>query len=161
MGSAEKEADYAAKWSDWHHRLEELLTEVDHLAASEADRDVVRVMRQDIATYDEALRKVLAAIHAGELKTPQEANNAFSAHKDTIRRLEDTAMEFATRHSEAMHGLDRVVADATSHSLWLMVGVILVGFTASIIIGFLITRSITGPIQQVVEVAEQVAEGDL
>jgi methyl-accepting chemotaxis protein len=161
MGNAEKEAEYLAKWTDWHHRTEELISEVDRLVTTDADREAIRVIRQDVAAYDEALQKVLSAVRAGELKTPQEANQAFSAHKDTIRRLEDTAMEFATRRSNDMLALDRTVADATSHSLWLMVGVIVLGFVASIVIGFLITRSITAPIQQVVEVAEQVAEGNL
>jgi len=161
MGNAEREAEYAAKWNDWHHQTEELITEVDRLVTADADREALRVIRQDVATYEEALQKVLSGIRACDFKTPQEANQAFSNHKDTIRRLEETAMEFATRHSEAMHGLDRAVADATSHSIWLMVGVIILGFVASIVIGFLITRSITGPIQKVVEVSEQVAEGDL
>ncbi len=161
MGSPEKEAEYGAKWNEWHQKLGQLLNEVERLATSDADRESVRVMRQDAATYDEALQKVLAGIRAGSLKTPQEANNAFSVHKETIRRLEETVDEFALKHSSAMQGLDRAVNDTTSHSAWLMVAVILLGFTASIVIGFFITRSITAPIQQAVEVAELVAEGDL
>jgi methyl-accepting chemotaxis protein len=161
MGNAEKEAEYAAKWSDWHQRLAEQLADVERIATSEADHDTVRVMRQDAALYDEALQKVLGAVRAKTLTTPQDANNSFAAHKDTIRQLEETANEFATRHSSAMQGLDRAVADSTSRNGWLMITVIALGIAASILIGFFITRSIIGPIQQVVEVAEQVAEGDL
>jgi methyl-accepting chemotaxis protein len=161
MGNAEKEADYSAKWSDWHQRLQQQLTEVDRLATADADHETVRVMRQEAAAYDEALQKVLASVRAGTLKTPQDANDAFSTHKDTIRRLEESANDFAVRHSNAMQGLDRVVAEATSRNGWLMITVIIFGCAGSIVIAFLISRSITGPIQQAVEVAEQVAEGDL
>jgi methyl-accepting chemotaxis protein len=161
MGNADKEADYAVKWNDWHHRLADRLSEVDRLATLEADRETVRTMRQDAATYEEGLQKILSGVRAGTITTPQDANNAFSTHKDTIRRLEETASDFAIRHSNAMQGLSRVVTDATSHSAWLMIAVIVTGFTLSIVIGFLITRSITVPLAKAVEVAEQVSEGDL
>ncbi|HLK90463.1 MAG TPA: methyl-accepting chemotaxis protein [Polyangia bacterium] len=161
LASAEKEAEYLAKWTDWRQRLEQQLSEIERLSGAEADRDSVRVMRQDAALYDEALQKVLGAVRAKTLTTPQDANTAFAAHKDTVRQLEETANELAFRHSNAMQGLDRAVADSTSRNAWLMIIVIAFGGAASILIGFFITRSITGPIQQAVAVAEQVAEGDL
>jgi methyl-accepting chemotaxis protein len=161
IGNAEKEAEYATKWSDQQKRLHERLAEVDRLTTSEVDHEAVRAMRQDATIYEEALQKVIARLKAGELTTPQEANGALSAHKDTIRRLEDNANDFATRHSKSMAALDRVVTDATSHSAWLMVTVIVIALFFSIVVGLFITRSITLPIKQAVEVAERVADGDL
>ena len=38
----------------------------------------------------------------GRSKTPQEANAAIAAYKDEIRRLEETAYDFAMKHSKAM-----------------------------------------------------------
>src|SRR6185436_15128603 len=57
--------------------------------------------------------------------------------------------------------IDKQVTEATSHSAWVMVTVIIIAFAFSIIVGFFITRSITGPIRQAVEAAERVAEGDV
>src|SRR5262249_12415984 len=131
------------------------------LSTSDADHEAVRAMRIDLATYEDALQKVLAQIRAGDVTTPQGANEVLTVHKDAIRRLEDTAFEFATRHSKAMATIDKQVSEATSHSVWIMVTVILIALGFSIIVGFLITRSITVPLKQAVEAAERVSEGDL
>jgi methyl-accepting chemotaxis protein len=161
MGNAEKEADYAIKWNDWSKRLGDRLNELERLTTSDSDREAVRMMRRDAASYQEALERVLTAVRAGQITTPQEANNTFASHKDTIRRLEENAGDLATRHATAMQSLDRVVADGASRTGWLMIAVIVLGIVASSVIGVVITRSITIPLEQAVAVAEQVAEGDL
>jgi len=161
MGNAEKEAEYFTKWSDQKNKLGEALADVDRLATSEVDRETVRAMSKDVATYDEALQKVLAQVRGGAIVTPQEANITLSAHKDTIRSLEEGAYEFAAKHSRAMAALDKTVSDATSHSIWIMVTVIVIALAFSVVVGFLITRSITGPMRQAVEAAERIAEGDV
>jgi methyl-accepting chemotaxis protein len=161
MGNAEKEAEYVAKWTDQKTKLHEALADVDHLATSEADRDTARTMSQDATAYEEALQKVLGHVRAGAIVTPQEANVELSVHKDTIRALEEGAHEFAAKHSRAMAALDKTVSDATSHSIWIMVTVIVIALVFSVVVGFFITRSITGPMRQAVAAAERVAEGDL
>jgi methyl-accepting chemotaxis protein len=161
MGNAEKEAEYFAKWSDQKKKLHDALDDVDHLATAEADHDAARAMRADATAYEEALSKVISQVRVGSLVTPQDANGALAAHKDTIRSLEESAHEFATKHSKAMAALDKAVSDSTARTAWIVMTVIMMALAFSIIVGLFITRSITGPIRQAVEVAERVAEGDV
>jgi methyl-accepting chemotaxis protein len=161
IGNAEKEAEYLAHWTQHQKELHEDLANVERLATTETDRDVVRAMRADVVVYEEAMQKVLGRMRAGEITTPQAGNEAIASHKDAIRRLEETAYEFASRHSKTMTALDKQVSETTSHGAWIMLTVIIVAFSFSLIVGFLITRSITGPLKRAVEAAERVAEGDV
>jgi methyl-accepting chemotaxis protein len=161
MGDAEREADYFAKWSDQKKRLHDGLDEVDRLATAEADHEAARAMREDGAAYEEALAKVISQVRVGSIATPQDANRALAAHKDTIRSLEERASDFASRHSKAMASLDKTVTDAAARMTWIVISVILAALAFSIIVGILITRSITIPIRQAVDAAERIAEGDV
>ncbi len=161
LGNAEKEADYLARWTDQRTRLHEALTGAEGVPAlAEIDREALRVMKREADGYEEALHKVLAQIRAGAITTPQDANVAMSAHKDTIRSLEERAAEFGTRHASVMEPLTKMVDEANAHIFWMLVTV-LVAILTCIMIGFFITRSITGPLRQAVEAADRVAEGDI
>jgi methyl-accepting chemotaxis protein len=161
IGSAEKEADYLAKWKDQMKRLDERLDELEKLTQAEADRDTVRAMRKDANTYNEGFQKVVAEVRDGKVKTSQEANVAIFDVKDEIRRLEDTAYEFSTKHSKAMEALNPVLVESVRRTVSIMLTVILAALVLTVFAGVFITRSITTPLAEAVRVAEQVAQGDL
>jgi methyl-accepting chemotaxis protein len=161
IGSAEKEADYLAKWKDQKKRLDERLDELEKLIQTDADRDIVRSMRKDANVYEEGFQKVIAQIREGAVKTAQEANVAIGPYKDEIRRLEETAYEFGTKHSKAMEALNPVLIENVRRTLSIMLTVILAALVLTVFAGIVITRSITAPLAEAVKVAEQVAEGDL
>ncbi len=160
IGSAEKEADYLAKWQDQFNRLSERLDVLDGLA-TDVDKETIKVMRKDAATYDEGFKKVLGLIKAGLVKTAQEANTAIGEYKDEVRRLEDTAYEFAGKHSDRLKTLDDVVAASVRSTLATMLMIMAAALALSASIGILIGRGITLPIQQAVRIAEKIAEGDV
>lgn len=160
ISSAEAQADYLVKWEDQFKRLDERLDVLDKLASTE-DKAVVASMRQDAQTYEQGFKRVLAQIKAGRLKTTQEANDAMAEVKDVVRRLEDTAYEFAGKHSDRMATLDGVVADRVRSTVATMLMIMTGALLASAFIGVVIGRSITVPLQQAVDVAEKVAEGDV
>jgi methyl-accepting chemotaxis protein len=161
IGSAEKEADYLAKWKDQMKRLDERLDELEKLTQADADRDTVRAMRKDANTYNEGFQKVVAEVRDGKVKTSQEANVAIFDVKDEIRRLEDTAYEFSTKHSKAMEALNPVLVESVRRTVSIMLTVILAALVLTVFAGVFITRSITTPLAEAVRVAEQVAQGDL
>jgi methyl-accepting chemotaxis protein len=160
IGDAEKEAHYLSLWTDNQKQVHEALSDVERLATLDGDHESVRSMRADVGIYEEAMHQVLSQMRAKSITTPQAANEAITVHKNAIRRLEETAIELASRHSRALTTLDKEVTDSTSHSAWLMVTVIIVAIGFSLVVGLFITRSITSPIRQAVEAAERVAEGD-
>ncbi len=161
IGNAEKEAEYLDKWTEQKQGLDESLAALDKLVQSDGDRDTVRSMRADAASYEEGFHKVLAAMREGTVKTPQDANAAIGPFKEEIRRLETTAAEFAQKHSNAMQALDAVVATNVKRTLAIMFTVMAAALALTAFAGVVITRSITTPLAAAVKVAEQVAEGDL
>jgi methyl-accepting chemotaxis protein len=161
IGNAEKEAEYLNKWTEQKQGLDESLAALDKLVQNDGDRDTVRSMRADAASYEEGFHKVLAAMRGGTVKTPQDANAAIADSKDEIRRLEATAAEFALKHSNAMQALDAVVATNVKRTLAIMFTVMAAALLLTAFAGAVITRSITTPLAAAVKVAEQVAEGDL
>jgi methyl-accepting chemotaxis protein len=160
IGTPEKEADYSAKWEDQAKRLHERLEVLDGLTTG-ADKDVVKSMQKDAAAYEAGFKKVQGLIAAGKVKTPQEGNVAIGEFKEEVRRLEDTAYDFANKHSEAMQTLDDAVLDHMKSTVGTMLSIMAVAFALSALIGVFIGRGITLPIQQAVKIAEQVAEGDV
>jgi methyl-accepting chemotaxis protein len=159
--SAEKQAEYLAKWNDQHERLKERLQVLERLVSEKADREAVESIRKDLADYEAGFSKVIAQIKAGAIKTPEEGNRAITPFKDEIRRLEQTAYDLAMRRSEQMEGLKGDAARQLQRTTALIVAVILLAIGLSVGVGLSITRSITGPVLQVVEVAELIAQGDL
>jgi len=156
-----KRDEYVDKWKDQQHRLEERLQELDHLLAGSADREVVAVMRKDMAAYDGGFAKVLEQIKKGQIRTPAKANAAITPYKDEIRRLEETAYEFALKRSAAMQARRDDVARQVARTTGLMLAAVGLAMALSAVVGLVITRSITRPILGVVDAAERLGRGDL
>jgi methyl-accepting chemotaxis protein len=161
MGSADKEADYLTKWKDQKKRLEDRLDELEKLVQNEVDRDTVRTMRRDAASYEEGFQKVLVQVREGAVKTPQEANAAIMPFKDPIHRLEETAYEFANKHSKAMESVDPQLGESVRRTNAIVFSVILAALVLAGLAGVVITRSITTPLAQALRVAERVGAGDV
>jgi len=161
IGNAEKETEYLDKWTEQKQALDDSLGALEKIARTEGDRETVRSMRADATAYEEGFNKVLAAMREGKLKTPQEANVAIGPVKDEVRRLESTAAEFAMKQSNTMQTLDDVVAANLKRTLVIMITVVAAALILTVVAGVVITRSITTPLAAAVQVAEQVAEGDL
>ncbi len=161
IGSPEKEADYLAKWKDEKKRLEERLDELERLAQNETDRETVRSMRRDANAYEDGFQKVMGQIRDGAVKTPQEANAAIMPFKDPIHNLEETAYDFANKHSKGMATVETTMAESVRRTNSIIFGVILVALVLTGGAGVVITRSITAPLAQAMKVAERVGAGDV
>jgi methyl-accepting chemotaxis protein len=161
LGSAEKEAEYLAKWEDQGQRLKERLDVLAGLVTADADKAAVASMRKDMTTYEEGFRRVVALVKAGQVKTAADANAAIDASKDEVRRLEETAYTFANENSEVLSKLDGVVAATVKTTVSLILAIMAAAIGASAVVGLMIGRGITGPIQQAVRAAEAIAEGDV
>jgi methyl-accepting chemotaxis protein len=160
VGDAEKEAHYLTLWQDNQKQVHDALADVEKYALSDGDHDTARAMRADLGVYEEAMQQIITQLRAKDITTPQGGNEAITAHKNVIRRFEETAMELASHHAKGFTALDKEVTDSTSHSAWLMITVIIIALGFSLVVGLFITRSITAPLRQAVEAAERVAEGD-
>jgi methyl-accepting chemotaxis protein len=161
VGSAEKVAEYLAKWKDQRDRLLERLAVLDSLETEDSGKAAIRSMRADLATYEQGFNRVLALIDQGKVKTAPEGNAAIADVKDEIRRLEQTAYDYAGRHSERMAAQAPVVAAQISRSLTIALLALAIALVTGVALSLLIARSITTPLLTAVRAANQVAEGDV
>lgn len=158
VSDKEKVREYAAKWQDAQREAADDVERLTKLVSRE-DADAIRTMRTDLATYTTGFEGVLRGINENTITTADAANEAISRYKDDIRRLDATAAEFARKNVEAMNAKGATVLEAerrTRTAMWVIciAGVIIVFFLT-----IAITRSITAPILEVVELAKKLAEG--
>jgi methyl-accepting chemotaxis protein len=161
IGSAEEEAGYVAKWDGQRKDLTDRLTILDTLITADDDKEAVRTMGAEAATYEDAFKKAIGLIREGKIKTPEEGNQFMVPFKDPIHKMEATANDFALKHSKALATLDQVVSTNARWTVVVMVLIMVMAFGISVIIGFVISRGVTGPIQLAVDVAEKLAQGEV
>ena len=140
-------------------RISDLQPQVEVLLAGEAAKDLyaqVAVKRKD---YLEARKSVLDKRQAGDAAGARELMKtrmlpAVDAYVGSIRALSD--------HYETEVARDATAADASAiHSAQMLLAFSAAGAVLALLAAWLITRSITGPIQEAVGTARRVADGDL
>ena len=140
-------------------QAEALQAEVDANLLNEKVRVYLNRAKEARAAYDAAREAVLQAKLAGDAVQLEQAYHVrfVPQARDFAAALE----EFATRQSTATAGVgERILASYAETRIILLVLAI-----AAVLLGagcaLFITRSITTPLRQAVEVAERVASGDL
>jgi methyl-accepting chemotaxis protein len=153
--------EYVDKWTDQQRRLVERLQELDHLLAGSPDREVVVSMRKDMNAYDSGFTSVVVQIKKDQIRTPVKANEAITPYKEEIRRLEETAYDFAVKRSEAMQARRDEIGRQMARTTGLMLAAVGLAMALAALVGLVITRSITRPILEVVAAAERIGRGDV
>src|SRR5260370_5824023 len=149
---------YAAKWDGQRQKLREVFTELEKFQLSADDKASLRSMREDLDVYEGGYTKVLGMIQDGKLRSPQECNAKINEYKDSIHRLEDLATELTNRHAEVLVPAVTEIAKTTTTTLVIFS---LVSIFVSVVVTLIISRGITKPIQDVLEVVENISAGDL
>jgi methyl-accepting chemotaxis protein len=155
---AQVRSQYTAKWDAQRQKLRDVFAELERFQLSADDKASLRSMREDLDIYETGYTKVLSLIQEGKLHTPQECNAKINEYKDSIHRLEDLATELTNRHAEVMVPMVTEIAKTTTTTL---VTFSLASIFVSILVTLVISRGITSPIQEVVEVVERISSGDL
>jgi methyl-accepting chemotaxis protein len=158
MDEPQVRIDYVSKWRAQQQKLHDVLAELDKFQLTAEDKLAVQSMRADMVIYEGGFTKVLGLIEQGKLHTPQECNQTISQYKDSIHRLEDTATELTNRHAEVLVPMVEEIAKTTVSTLVIFS---VVAIFVSIVITLVISRGITKPIQEVVEIVENISAGDL
>jgi methyl-accepting chemotaxis protein len=158
MDDPQVRMDYVSKWRAQQQKLHDVLAELDKFQLVAEDKLAVQSMRADFVIYEGGYTKVLGLIEQGKLHTPQESNQMIAQYKDSIHRLENAATELTNRHAEVLVPMVEEIAKTTVTTL---VVFSVVAIFVSILITLVISKGITNPIQDLVEVVENVSAGDL
>jgi methyl-accepting chemotaxis protein len=154
-----------AKRNDCAHRWKAqelaLLGQLDKLTSMvDEDWEMARLtaMRTGLAAYDAGFAKVRESVERGLLTEPATANRAFEQYKEEIRAVEANARIYRGEH---LKGMREEMLHESSRATWAMAIFITLSTLLSVALSLVITRSVTRPLAEIVNVAERVAQGDL
>jgi len=158
VADSDKVAEYAAKWKEAHTSAVQDVAQLQQLSGVE-DATTIDSMRKDLSTYATGFEGVLRGIDARTIRTPAAANEAIGAYKDDIRRLDTLAADLAAKNVERMNAKGRTVVEAEARTRTTMWAICIIGIIIVVVMTIAITRSITAPILEVVELAKKLSEG--
>jgi len=159
IGDAQKEADYGEKWNKEHSDLIENLNTLDQTVTVPEDKELLKTLRTDLSTYTIGFQSVKQQISDKTIKTPGDANAAMVPFKDDIRRIDVALEDFAKKNVERMNSKEKVVVDSETRTRGTMWVIVIAGIILVSLMTVAVTRSITQPILNVVDIAEKLAEG--
>jgi len=159
IGDSQKVADYTEKWNKEHTDLIENLNKLDQVVTLPEDREFLRTIRADLSTYTIGFQSVLQKISQKSIKSSADANAAMLPFKDDIRRMDTSLEDFSGKNVERMNSKEKVVLDSETRTRGIMWIVSIAGLILVALMTVAVTRSITRPILEVVDLAEKLAEG--
>lgn len=160
MGDPAEQQIYYDKWKRSQGELVSRLDELRRISPQEQQRAVAS-MQSNLAIYASGLQEVTGALKAGRLSTPQEANELIRQYKDEIRELESTAESLSLAGVERVSSVQKTLGEEAARTSRNMATLATLAIAVGGLISMLLSRSITGPLQEAVTVAKRIAAGDL
>ncbi|QSQ20004.1 HAMP domain-containing protein [Pyxidicoccus parkwayensis] len=157
IGNPIRQEEYFKHWTQERADVLESIKDLLGSTTGQDHQDVLN-MEKALQEYTEGFGAVREGIQNGTLRTPQEANLKLAEHKEAIRLLEATAAAQHERHEASIQSQMDNTLHTLRTALWAFLGVALV---LAGVASWLLTRSLTLPLQSAVAVAERIASGDL
>ena len=161
LTSKEKRSEYLAKWKEEHETLSARFGDLVKVATTQEDRDALKEMGSNLSAYDGGFQKVCAAIEAGDIREPNQANEAINQYKDAIHRMEALAKDLADAGNKRMDAMEGSVRSQSARVTLLVSILAAVAVVAGICVAGFITKGIVTPIREAVRISSAVASGDL
>ena len=151
MDDPSKMADYQAKWKEQLAKLRSTVAELDSMAVTPEDKQLVAQMNDEISVYEHGVATAVAGIEAKTIKTPQEGNAKVTEVKDEIHKMEGAASDLADRHQQVMAGKEATITDFARKTAIMMFAIVVVTFVVS--------GGITRPVKAMAAHLNEMAQG--
>ncbi len=161
VGNADQEGEDLASWNDQRYRLNERLASLDRDTDIPEDKELVRRMRADLATYETGFYRVVGLVRQHSLKTTQDASREMGSYKDAIDRLEKSAADLAAANFKRMNDKAEALGAQKAWTARAMIAVMLLTIVAGAALSVQLARGVTRPILQAVRATEAISRGDL
>ena len=161
IASSEKVDSYFKKWEGEKKKTEERIVDLEKVAVLQKDKEFIKLLKSDLAVYVGGYNKVYGMIREGKIKTTADANVAIDEYKGEIHRMESAAVEFAQESNKKMLTTEDVVLNITKKAISIMIVFAIVAILIGIVSALLITRGIVNPLNEGVDIANSLADGDL
>jgi len=161
MGNPSKQAGYVKKW---RQELAEARQEVDLIAGldrSQKTKDRIKQIRSRLTQYEAGFLGTTRDVKTGSITTAKEGDAAIGKYKDAIRGIDAIAEALADESAKKMASNAGAIRGLGSSTLTITWVVMLLGMIFTVVLGTLITRSVSHSITALTEVAKQLATGNL
>ncbi len=156
IANAEKRHSYYAKWQATKQAALDLAIGLSNAKDPKA-RELASHMRDNIDAYTKGFEGVAAKIEAGEVSDPVAGNKAIEPVKAEIQSIEQLGKELsATLQSQLDEGVS-AAASVTARARTTILVANVFGAGLLVLVAILLTRSLMGPMRQVLGVSETVS----
>ncbi|HEX5684555.1 MAG TPA: methyl-accepting chemotaxis protein [Ideonella sp.] len=161
LADADKRNGYVKKWQDAGARLQATLDKAKALSLPEQDKADLTQIGASYKAYADGFASTMAAIEGGQLASTQEANAAIGKFKESVHGMEKTVDAINERAMQRAASVVARVDSVRARSASIQIGLAAVGMLLAALSCWLVTRTITRPLDQAVKAAETVAAGNL
>ena len=141
---------------------QELLKRLDDhkaLIANDQERVMLEGLGADTAKYLNILDQIIKQIDAGQNDQAYTRLTTELAPQGSV--LDKTLEQMITLNQQGADAAAKSAAGTYQQSLWIVATIIVIALIATLLLAWLLTRSITAPINQALSVARRIASGDL
>ena len=156
-----KRQNYFATWTSQAGRAADTIAGLEAAAATEQDRQIARELKERYASYTAEFTRVYGMIQSGAIRDMQAAVDAMAASTAVTGKMETLVKDLAEEGGRRVAQETERIRGLSQRLSWLMLGIVLAGLVIAVVLGSLITLSITRPIMQVIAVIKSLAVGDL
>jgi methyl-accepting chemotaxis protein len=156
-----KRENYGRRWKETHAKVSEELDKIEKLVDANEDRENLRSMRLDLATYAGEFERILPQIDMGMFKTSQELNKAEEPYKDAVHRLEASSDKGMLRHEKLMAEKTQQMQDFSQKVLRTLLTTTAIALALAVVIAWRISLGISAPIVLMAGALRKMADGDL
>jgi methyl-accepting chemotaxis protein len=159
-GDSAKVTDYLSKWNASREKLDGFLATIDRLGGEGQQRESIRRVRANMGEYSTGFQGIAKRVLEGKLQNAAEANREMTPFKDQIHQIETDVQALDDDSAHRMEAQKTTILAVENNARFITILVAALALLVVIVMGIALTRSITGPINQVVEIADKLALGD-
>jgi methyl-accepting chemotaxis protein len=161
MGNQSDQDSALDKWKSTDDRYHEHIAALTKIAVDSEDTDALDVINGTLQVYESGFGDLVGAVHAGKIKSLQEANAAMEPYRNAVDRMEDTLSVEDAEHVSRMQDRKQMAKDVNKRTLWTLFAAVVASIIVGGAISIFTTRWITKPISSVVAAMRKILEGDL
>ena len=139
--------------------LEELLNRHETLLSNEQERDLLKQLKANVVTYMTIVAQMIQLVDQDQQQNAMDLLNSRLAPQGMV--LNKSLEDMITFNQKGVEDAAESAAQMYSSAQWVVGSIIVTALLATLLLAWLLTRSITAPIGQALTVARTIASGDL
>jgi methyl-accepting chemotaxis protein len=161
VGNAAVRDEYRKKWEVEFARLRTAIEAFRAAASGAEDTATAERWLAGSARYEDAMRRVTRGVADGSIKTPEQANEAITPFKESIRTLTDEAIATSPRKMAEARRAEADLSEVVSFFRTLLLIVTAAAVLGVLLWSYVFVVDLTRPVSALCEAARRIGGGDL